>query len=118
VLQQICIRNATRQAVLADMAGVADRSAARRTGLLKHTNFSRGHGLWIVPCEGVHTVGMKFPIDVLFLDRKRKVLKVRRSMVPWRIALCLRAYSVVELPSGTVEATGTVKGDALVFENL
>jgi uncharacterized membrane protein (UPF0127 family) len=59
---------------------------------------------------------MKFPIDVLFLDRKRKVLKVTNGMQRWRIAVCLRAHSVLELPSGTAAATETLPGDQLEFE--
>ena len=52
--------------MLADRAGIADTSKTRKTGLLKHDRLENGEGLWITPCEGVHTVGMKFPIDVLF----------------------------------------------------
>ena len=109
----LLVRNVTRSVVLADSAGVADTSAKRRTGLLKHERLEAGQGLWIVPCEGVHTFGMKFPIDVLFLNRKRRVLKIRENMVVRRISLCLWAHSVLELPAGTVKASGTEKGDRL-----
>jgi uncharacterized membrane protein (UPF0127 family) len=102
--------------VLADRADIADTSAKRRTGLLKHERLAPGEGLWIAPTEGIHTFGMKFPIDVLFLSRKRKVLKVRANMVRGRIALSLRAHSVLELPAGTAQETGTVAGDQLEFE--
>jgi uncharacterized membrane protein (UPF0127 family) len=102
--------------VLADRADIADTSAKRRTGLLKHTRLEPGEGLWIAPTEGVHTFGMKFPIDVVFLSRKKKILKIRPNMVRSRIALSLRAHSVLELPAGTLAATGTVAGDELQFE--
>lgn len=102
--------------VLADRADIADTSAKRRTGLLKHTKLDPGEGLWIAPTEGIHTFGMKFPIDVLFLSRNKKVLKIRPNMVRGRIALSLRAHSVLELPAGTLESTGTVAGDQLAFE--
>jgi hypothetical protein len=102
--------------VLADRADIADTSAKRRTGLLKHTKLDPGEGLWIAPTEGVHTFGMKFPIDVVFLNRAKKVLKVRPNMVRARIAISLLAHSVLELPAGTLEATGTGKGDQLQFE--
>lgn len=69
-----------------------------------------------MPCEGVHTFGMKFPIDVIFLNRKRKVLKIRPRMVKRRLAFSLLAHSVLELPAGTVEATKTAAGDQLEFE--
>jgi hypothetical protein len=112
------IRNATRDKVLATAADVADSSQKRRTGLLKHTSLPAGEGLWIAPCEGIHSFRMKFAIDALFLDRNRKVLKIRHSMPPSRISLCLRAHSVLELPAGTAEATGTVAGDQLEFEKV
>jgi uncharacterized membrane protein (UPF0127 family) len=102
--------------MLADRADIADTSAKRRTGLLKHTSLQPGEGLWIAPCEGVHTFGMKFPIDVIYLSRKKQVLKARRVMVQRRISFCLRAYSVLELPAGTLAETGTVAGDQLEFE--
>lgn len=104
--------------MLGDSVQVADTSAKRRTGLLKHSSLPEGHGLWIVPCEGVHTWGMRFPIDVVFLNRKRKVLKVRKHMPKRRIALCLWAHSVLELPAGTLDRTGTQKGDQLEFERI
>jgi len=110
------IRNQTRDVELADRADVADTSRKRRTGLLKHSSLEPGTGLWIVPCEGVHTFGMKFAIDVLFLNKKRKVLKVRPAMPKRRIALSLLAHSVLELPAGTAERTGTVRGDQLELE--
>ncbi len=112
------IRNATRDTVLATAADVADTSRARRTGLLKHTSLPKGEGLLIRPCESVHTFWMKFPIDVLYLSRKKKVLKIRHAMAPWRVSMCLIAHSVLELPAGTAAETGTVKGDELDFERL
>jgi uncharacterized protein len=102
--------------VLADRADIADTSAKRRTGLLKHAGLEPGEGLWIVPCEGVHTFAMKFPIDVVFLNKKKKVLKTRPGMGKRRIALSLLAHSVLELPAGKLAETGTVKGDQLEFE--
>ena len=104
--------------MLAERAEIADTSAKRRTGLLKHTGLAPGEGLWIVPCEGVHTFAMKFTIDVVFLNRKYKILKIRPNMVKRRIALSLLAHSVLELPAGTLEATGTQRGDQLEFEKF
>jgi uncharacterized membrane protein (UPF0127 family) len=102
--------------VLADRAEIADTSAKRRTGLLKHTKLEPGEGLWIAPCEGVHTFGMKFTIDVVFLNKKKKILKIRPNMARRRMAISLLAHSVLELPAGTIDATGTAKGDQLEFE--
>jgi len=107
------IRNETRNSVLADAAEVADTSATRRHGLLGRDNLPNGQALWIVPCESVHTWGMRFPIDVLYLDRKKRVRKLRKAMVPWRVSMCLLAHSVLELPAGVIEQTGTQTGDQL-----
>jgi uncharacterized membrane protein (UPF0127 family) len=115
-LAKLRVTNPSRNCILADRADIADNSAKRRTGLLKHTSLEPGEGLWIAPCEGVHTFAMKFPIDVLFLNRKKKILKIRPKMVRGRISFHLLAHSVLELPSGTVEKTGTKVGDQLEFE--
>ncbi|MGA3201755.1 MAG: DUF192 domain-containing protein [Bryobacteraceae bacterium] len=115
-MAKLRVANQTRGRILADRADIADTSAKRRTGLLKHSGLERGEGLWIVPCEGVHTFAMKFPIDVIFLSRKKLVLKTRPDMGKRRIALSLRAHSVLELPAGMLAETGTVAGDQLEFE--
>lgn len=110
------VRNATRNVEIADRAAIADSSETRRTGLLKHTGLEPGEGLWIAPCEAVHTFFMKFAIDVVFLNKKRQVVKIRHEMGPWRISGSLSARTVLELPAGTCKRTGTVKGDQLEFE--
>jgi hypothetical protein len=115
---QIRVRNQNRGTVLAEAADVADTSAKRRTGLLKHTKLEPGAGLWIAPCEAVHSFGMKFAIDVVYLDRKKRVRKVRKEMVPRRLSACLTAHSVLELPVGVIEASRTEPGDQLEFEKL
>jgi uncharacterized membrane protein (UPF0127 family) len=115
---KIQVQNLTRKVELADRAEVADTSAKRRTGLLKHTGLEPGEGLWIVPCESVHSFFMKFTIDVLYLDRKHRVKKIRPEMAPWRISGCLTAHSVLELPAGTITRTGTERGDQLEIKNL
>jgi uncharacterized protein len=115
-LAKLRIRNQSRDTLVADRAEIADTSAKRRTGLLKHTGLEPGEGLWIAPCEAVHTIGMKFPIDVLFLDKKKKVLKIKKAMPRWRMAVSLFAHSVLELPSGRAEETQTAAGDQLEFE--
>ena len=110
------IVNRTRDKLLGERIDIADTSQKRRTGLLKHTGLAEGEGLWIAPCEAVHTIGMKFPIDVLFLSKKRQVLKIREKMGRWKMSACLRAHSVLELPAGTIEATQTQVRDQLEFD--
>jgi uncharacterized protein len=102
--------------VLAEFASIADTSAKRRTGLLKHTGLGPGEGLWIVPCEAVHTFGMKFAIDLVFLSKRRKVRKIRHAVPRRRIAVDLLAHSVLELPAGTIATTRTAVGDQLELE--
>jgi uncharacterized membrane protein (UPF0127 family) len=109
-------QNVTRNVTLAEAVEIADTSRKRRTGLLKHSSLPPGQGLWLLPCEGVHTFGMKFPIDVVFLDRRRKILKTRPAMPRRRMSICLWAHSVLELPAGTLAATGTVVGDQLSLD--
>ena len=110
------VTNARNGAVLADRAGIANTSAKRRAGLLQRTSLEAGEGLWIVPTEGVHTVGMKFAIDLVFMNRARTVVKVCSRVPKWRLALCLSAHSVLELPAGVIDSTQTMIGDQLVLD--
>lgn len=111
----IRIVNLSRNTELASRAEVAETSAARSKGLLGRTEFPPGSGIWIVPCESVHTFFMKFPIDLVYIDRKRRVKKVRSSVRPWRLSACLSARSIIELPAGTILLTQTATGDQLEF---
>lgn len=112
------VRNITRGTVIGESVNIADTSSKRRTGLLKHAGLGAGEGLWIVPCEAVHTFFMKFTIDVLYLDRKRRVKKAVSRLVPWRISGYLPAHSVLELPAGAIEMTQTDRGDELEFQEV
>jgi uncharacterized protein len=114
----VLVRNATRGVLLGENVAVAADSRSRRTGLLKNQGLRRGEGLWIVPCEAVHTFGMNFAIDVVFLGRDKKVLKITKDLTRRRIAICLRAHSVLELPAGTLQQTETAPGDQLEFQSL
>jgi len=112
------VRNQTRNTVLGRSVDMADSSSKRRTGLLKHERLEPGEGLWIVPCESVHTFFMKFPIDLVYLDKRRRVRKVRKAVPAWRLSACLTAHSILELPAGTIEETGTQAGDVIEIEKL
>ena len=115
VPRRMLIRNETRDSVLAQSADVADTSSTRRRGLRGFDNLPAGRALWIVPCESVHTCRMRFPIDVLYLHRNKRVLKAREVMVSWRLSMCFFAHSVIELPAGVIEQTGTRRGDQLIL---
>lgn len=110
---QLTISNRTRQTVLGDCVEVADHGAKRRRGLLGRNSLSPGEGLWILPCEAVHTFGMRFPIDLVYIDRNMRVKKVRSNVPPWRLSACLSAHSVIELATGTISRTQTGPGDRL-----
>jgi uncharacterized membrane protein (UPF0127 family) len=115
---KVLVRNHTRGTILGEAVEIADSSEKRRVGLLKHVRLEPGSGLWIVPCESVHTFFMKFPIDLVYLDKQRKVRKVRHAVPAWRLSACLTAHSILELPAGTVEKSGTMPGDELSLEKL
>lgn len=107
------IVNLSRGTELANSALLADKGETRRKGLLGRECLAEGEGLWIVPCEGVHTVGMKFPIDLAYLDRRHLIKKIKCAVKPWRLSVCLSAHSVLELPSGTLHKTFTQAGDRI-----
>lgn len=106
----------SRGAVLATEARRALSLRDRLRGLLGTRALPPGHALHIEPCNSVHTFFMAYPIDVLFLDREGCVVRAIHSLGPWRATLpCLRARSVLELPAGTLLATGVRAGDRLRF---
>jgi uncharacterized membrane protein (UPF0127 family) len=108
--------NHTRQSYLATALAVADTHWTRLRGLLglRSSDFRNGSGLWIVPCHGVHTLGMGFPIDVVYLDRAMTVIHVQSDLQPWRFApVRTQAASVLELPCRTAAETRTAVGDKI-----
>lgn len=115
----ICLRvaNLTRNTVLATRMEVADSSPKRNKGLLGRSRLAPGEGLWIIPCEAVHTIGMKFPIDLVYLDGKNRIKKLCAEVPPWRLSACLSAHSVLELPPGAIRDTETCPGDTLEFSS-
>lgn len=111
------ITNQTRGAVLAERAAIASSWWARGRGLLGRRALPPGEGLIIRPCNSVHCFFMAFPIDVVYVDRAYRVVRLAPELRPNRIGpLVLKARDVIELPAGTVAATGTQVGDQLVVE--
>ena len=110
---RMVVRNKTRNTQLGDQVEVAGSGAKRSKGLLGRQGLPPGGGLWIIPCESVHTFFMRFPIDLVYIDRKHRVRKVTRQVVPWRLSACLSAHSVLELPVGTIQDSKTEAGDIL-----
>jgi uncharacterized protein len=110
------VYNRTRESFVATEAVLADGYWQRLVGLLGKTRkWARlGAGLWIVPSRGVHTIGMLFPIDLIFLGKNREVVQIEEHVRPFRISrVCLSANSILELPAHTVYRTGTRVGDRL-----
>jgi uncharacterized membrane protein (UPF0127 family) len=108
--------NRTRGAYLATELSLANTHWSRLRGLMgtNKATFSAGKALWIVPCRGVHTFAMRFPIDVVYLDRGQVVVHVEKNLLPWRMApVRLSAVSVLELPPNTLAGSGTSIGDEL-----
>jgi len=112
------VSNLTRHTVLATRMEVADSAAKRNKGLLGRERLAPGEGLWIRPCEAVHTFCMRFSIDLIYLDRKNRIRKLVSAVPPWRLSACLWAHSVLELPSGTIRDTRTQPGDTLDFSPI
>ncbi|HEX6505524.1 MAG TPA: DUF192 domain-containing protein [Terriglobales bacterium] len=108
--------NRTSRAYLATDLMLADTHWTRLRGLMATDaeKFPQGSGLWIVPCRGVHTFGMRFAIDVVYLNAEQKVVYVQENLRPWRMApVRWSAVSVVELPPGTIGQTQTGVGDVI-----
>lgn len=115
---RMCVLNKTRERFVATNVAVADSYLRRLVGLLGKTRkwACAGQGLWIVPSHGVHTIGMLFPIDLIFLDRELSVVHLEEHVKPFRVSrVSLRTHSVLELPAHTVFRTGTCVGDKLEF---
>lgn len=106
--------NVTKGTWLASDLEVADRFLKRLLGLLGRTHLPASRGLWIKPCDAIHTIGMLFSIDVLFLDRERRVVRAIHDLAPFRLVFTVKtAVSVIELPAGTIRQTQTEEGDVV-----
>jgi uncharacterized membrane protein (UPF0127 family) len=107
----------TGEAVAARVIAAFD-SSSRRQGLLGRGALPRGEALILAPCSSVHTAFMRFPLDLVFLDRRGRVLKTSAGVRPWRIRAAWRAFAVVELAAGSVQRSGTASGDVLELRTL
>ena len=102
-------------AELGQRVGVAEWWWQRLRGLLGRPPLQAGEGLLLTPCRAIHMAGMKYPLDVVFLDRQGTVVALYPSIAPGgRTRWHASARSALELPAGTLEATGTQVGNSLV----
>jgi hypothetical protein len=113
----LTVLNTTKNTVLGNQIWVADTSLSRLVGLLGKRGLEPGAGLLIIPSQAIHTVAMRFAIDVVFLDRDWRVLHLCPKMVPYRLTgIHWKARSVLELPPGVIAQSSTAVGDTLSFE--
>jgi uncharacterized membrane protein (UPF0127 family) len=108
--------NRTRGTRLANSVRLSDAHWSRLRGLIgiSASDFSVGQALWIRPCRGVHTLAMRFSLDVIYIDQAGSVGDALENLPPWRIApVRLRAASVLELPAGVIRSSGTQRGDRI-----
>ncbi len=116
-MRRLVARNASVNTVIADRVGVASTHASRAVGLLTRNGLEPGEALWIVPSRGVHTLGMRFAIDVLALDEQGNVVDAVSNLRPWRVRLPRKGTAgVLELPAGTLQSTRTALGHKVVLE--
>ena len=108
--------NGRTERVLASTVELAVTSESRRRGLLGRDSLDPAVAIVIAPSSAIHTFFMRFAIDVVFIDRGGRVLKVVRNLRPWRMAGSLRAYGVIEMNGGTLTATDVAVGDQLRLE--
>ncbi len=117
----VYVYNKTQETFVATEATIADSYFPRLVGLLGKTKrwAQPGRGLWLVPSRGVHTIGMLFPIDLIFLSKEKQVVHVEEHVRPFRIsAVSLKASSILELPAHTIYRTGTKIGDQFEIARL
>jgi uncharacterized membrane protein (UPF0127 family) len=114
----VSVRNLTKLTCLGGRIRVADRGLDGMIGLLGKRSLEPGSGLFIVPTQAVHTVGMSFPIDLVFVDKSYRVIGVRENVRPYRLSpLFWRALGVVELPVGAIQSSSTTVGDQLKVQD-
>jgi len=111
------IKNTTKSFLLAQEAVLAHRLWQRIKGLLGRKELPPGQGLILKPCNSIHTYFMRFPIDVLFVDRSNRVIKALADLKPNRLTpLYFNAHIVIELPIGLIKASRTEEGDIIKLE--
>jgi len=106
----------TTGAILATRTRRADTFLARLRGLLGRSSLAEGEALLLDPCGSIHTLGMRFPIDALYLDADGTVLEALADLRPWRVPPPVRgARRVLELPAGALSRAGSARGHRVRF---
>lgn len=109
--------NVTTGDIIAARVIIAEDFRSRSVGLLNRTSIEEDEGLLIKPCNSIHTFFMKFPIDVVFLDRKCVVVRIIKDLMPWRLAWSIvRGYMVLEIKQGILNKMHVKVNDLLRIE--
>lgn len=115
--REVFVYNRTKETFLAFHVTVADSIVGRLVGLLGRRSLKPDSGVWIVPANSIHTVGMLFSFDLVMIDKNFRVVNVKEMVRPFRVVLPkLRAESVIELPHHTIFRSRTEVGDELIIE--
>lgn len=114
----LCRVRTVEGTIVCERCEVPQTSFGRMRGLLGRDGLEAGTGMLIDRAPSVHMFFMRFAIDVVFLDRDRKVVRIARELRPWRMAGARKAVAALELPAGAASEAGLAEGDALVFEDL
>lgn len=116
-LRQMKIINQTKNTILAEETITANGFFSRMKGLLGKKELSKGHAIILTPCNCIHTLFMRFAIDVLFVGKDNNILELINTLKPFRVSPpYYLAKFVIELPAGTIQSTATQKGDSLSFD--
>jgi uncharacterized membrane protein (UPF0127 family) len=112
----VCVFNRTREAFLGLRVAPADTVLLRLKGLLGRIAFKPHDGIWLIPSRGIHTIGMLFAVDLIYLDAANKVIHLVENLGPFRISpIRIRCASILELEPRSIFASNTQVGDALLI---
>ena len=112
-MMNVALMNERTHERLATSVEIAATRRLRRRGLLGRDRLEDESALLLAPCAAVHTAGMRFSIDVVFVDRQGFAVKIVRALRPWRISLAAGARAVIEMPAGSLRWGQVLPGDRL-----
>lgn len=114
IIGSVCIAHSKSQ--LLSSVQKTETAWERTKGLLGRRGLEDGEGLLITPCSSIHTFFMTFPLDVVYLDREDKIVKLIENLRPWRMSGCFRSAKVLEVGSRFITNSGIKVGDQLLWE--
>ncbi len=116
-MKLITIINKSNNKIIGNKIAHANNFVTRFFGLMGKKALNEEEGLLITPCNSIHMMFMKFPLDIIFLDKQFKIVYVIESLKPWRVSpVIFKAQSVIELPEGTISRSESKVDDTLEIE--